>query len=157
MLNAMSPVPGWVTMRINGRLLSSRPMLKPFSSHLATILFYANYNVKKLKIRLGNRAHRIQHASIMLKRLVLHFYPIAKCTLMITGGNLFRNPSSLYRGGWPGDLCQGQSIQGEGLTSLAVRRPSSKLEQPATHCLPSGDRRSVLHPSNMASAAATQA
>jgi len=47
MLNAMSPVPGWVTMRINGRLLSSRPMLKPFSSHLATILFYANYNVKK--------------------------------------------------------------------------------------------------------------
>ena len=28
-------------------------MLKPFSGHLAAILFYANYKVKKLKIGLG--------------------------------------------------------------------------------------------------------
>ena len=36
----------WVTTTIKGRLLSSRPMLKPFSGHLASIWFYANYEVK---------------------------------------------------------------------------------------------------------------
>jgi len=44
----------------------------------------------KLKIRLGNRAHRIQHASIMLKSLIPHFYPKMHLTFTI-----LRNASSL--------------------------------------------------------------
>ena len=47
----------------------------------------------KLKIRLGNRAHRIQHASIMLKRLVPHFYP--KMHLDDYWRPFFRNASRL--------------------------------------------------------------
>ena len=47
----------------------------------------------KLKIPLGNRAHRIQHASIMLKRLVPHFYP--KMHLDDYWRPFFRNPSRL--------------------------------------------------------------
>ena len=39
---------------------------------LRVITFPIDY---QLKIRLGNRAHRFQHASIMLKRLVSNFYP----------------------------------------------------------------------------------
>jgi len=58
----------------------------------AAILFYANYKVK-LKIRLGNRAHRIQHASIILERLVPHFYP--KMHLDDYWRPFFRNPSRL--------------------------------------------------------------
>ena len=48
---------------------------------------------EKLKIRLGNRTRRIQHASIMLKRLVPHFYP--RMHLDDYWRPLFRNPSSL--------------------------------------------------------------
>jgi len=47
----------------------------------------------KLKIPLGNRAHRIQHASIMLKRLDPHFYP--KMHLDDYWRPFFRNPSRL--------------------------------------------------------------
>jgi len=44
----------------------------------------------KLKIRLGNRAHWIQHAWIMLKSLVPHFYPKMQLTCTI-----LRNASRL--------------------------------------------------------------
>ena len=44
----------------------------------------------KLKIRLGNRAHCIQHAWIMLKSLVPHFYPKMHLTCTI-----LRNASRL--------------------------------------------------------------
>jgi len=47
----------------------------------------------KLKIRLGNRAHCIQHAWIMLKSLVSHFY--AKMHLTCT---ILRNTSRLLGG-----------------------------------------------------------
>ena len=47
----------------------------------------------KLKIWLGNRAHRIQHASVMLKTLVPHFYP--KMHLDDCWRPFFRNPSRL--------------------------------------------------------------
>jgi len=47
---------------------------------------------EKLKIRLGNRAHRIQHASIMLKSLIFHFYPNMHLTFTI-----LRNASSLNK------------------------------------------------------------
>ena len=60
----------------------------------AAILFMQSIRWK-LKIRLGNRAHRIQHASIMLKSLVPHFYP--KMHLDDYWRPLFRNPSSLIR------------------------------------------------------------
>jgi len=41
----------------------------------AAILFYANYKVKTQNSAWEPGSHRIQHASIMLKRLVPHVYP----------------------------------------------------------------------------------
>jgi len=59
----------FIGLRRRLRVVYSRAVpCKPFSGHLAAILFYANFRWK-LKIRLGNWAHRIQHASIMLKSL----------------------------------------------------------------------------------------
>jgi len=49
----------------------------------------------KLKIRLGNWAHCIQHASIMLKSLVPHFY--SKMHLDDYWRPFFRNPFSLIQ------------------------------------------------------------
>ena len=46
----------------------------PLKTRTAAILFYANYKAKTQNSA-WERAHRIQHASIMLKRLVPHFYP----------------------------------------------------------------------------------
>jgi len=82
--------------------------LRLFFHELRVITFPVHYHWKcvrrpfcfkqiirwKLKIRLGNRAHRIQHASIMLKRLVPHFYP--KMHLDDYWRPFFRNPSRLW-------------------------------------------------------------
>jgi len=82
--------------------------LRVFFHELRVITFPIDYHWKgvrrpfcfmqiirwKLKIRLGNRAYRIQHASIMLKRLVHHFYP--KMHLDDYWRPFFRNPSRLH-------------------------------------------------------------
>ena len=79
----------FIGLRRRLRVVYSRAVpCKPFSGHFMQIIRW------KLKIRLGNRAHRIQHASIMLKNRVPHFYP--KMHLDDYWRPLFRNPSSLY-------------------------------------------------------------
>ena len=87
--------PSWKTLRV-------------FFHELRVITFPIDYHWKcvrrpfcfmqiirwKLIIRLGNRAHRIQHASIMPERLVPHFY--SKMHLDDYWRPFFRNPSRLY-------------------------------------------------------------
>jgi len=85
----------WVTTTIKGRLVSRAVPCKPFSFLAMWWPFCFMQIIRwKLKIRLGNRAHRIQHASIMLKSLVPHFYP--KTHLDDYWRPLFRNPPSLH-------------------------------------------------------------
>ena len=96
----------WHTWRVTW---SSLKTLRIFFHELRVITFPIDYHWKrvrrpfcfmqiirwKLKIRLGNRAHRIQNASIMLKRLVPHFYP--KMHLDDYWRPFFRNPYRLCR------------------------------------------------------------
>ena len=79
---------------------------------------------RKLKIRHGNRAHRIQHASVMLKSLVPHFYP--KMHLDDYWRRYFRNPSRLA---WRLFLCK---------VSTLVRALSAMTSLPVRRCEPAG-------------------
>jgi len=88
----------WVTTTIKGRysFTLERSHVSRFLAIWRPFCFMQIIRWK-LKIRLGNRAHRIQHASVMLKSLVPHFYP--KMHLDDYWRPLFRNPSSLKRSG----------------------------------------------------------
>ena len=75
----------------------------------------------KLKIRLGNRAHCIQHAWIMLKSLVPHFYPKMHLTCTI-----LRNASSLTGGLWAFALLTLKTLKMAPRSLLAL---STRFEQ----------------------------
>jgi len=74
-----------IGLRRRLRVVYSRAVpCKPFSGHLAAILFYANYKVKNSKFGLGTGLIAFSMRQLCEKDWFPTFTP--KCTLMITGG-----------------------------------------------------------------------
>jgi len=73
----------WATTTIKGRLLSSRSMLKPFSGHLAAILFYANYKAKTQNSAWETGSSHSACLNCVKISLVPHFYPKMHLTFTI--------------------------------------------------------------------------